>query len=90
MPPSRQVDTVIYDEIHNSPLHRELAAYVFPIEMIYGTVEVKGLLTPNDLVPALQSIAGIRHLATEKSYIVYGEKVIAEDKPKKRWSRKSK
>ena len=45
-------------EIHNSPLHRELAAYVFPIEMIYGTVEVKGLLTPNDLVPALQSIAG--------------------------------
>ncbi|OOO02108.1 MAG: hypothetical protein USCGTAYLOR_01682 [Chromatiales bacterium USCg_Taylor] len=70
VPPSRQVDTVIYDEIHNSPLHRELAAYVFPIEMIYGTVEVKGLLTPNDLVPALQSIAGIRHLATEKSYIV--------------------
>ncbi|MBI3547192.1 MAG: hypothetical protein HY081_11480 [Gammaproteobacteria bacterium] len=80
-PPSRQMDTVIYDEIHNSPLHRELAAYVFPIEMIYGTVEVKGLLTPNDLVPILQSIARIRHLAKEKFYVVYGEKAVAEDKP---------
>ena len=57
VPASRQVDTVIFDEIYNSPLHRELAAYVFPIEMVYGTVEVKGLLRPSDLVPTLQSIA---------------------------------
>jgi uncharacterized protein DUF6602 len=84
VPLSRQMDTVIYDEIHNSPLHRELAAYVFPIEMIYGTVEVKGLLTPSDLVPALQSIARIRHLANEKFYVEYGATAIAEDQPDKK------
>lgn len=44
VPASHQIDTVVFDEIYNSPLHRELAAYVFPIEMVYGTVEVKGLL----------------------------------------------
>jgi hypothetical protein len=75
------MDTVIYDEIHNSPLHRELAAYVFPIEMVYGTVEVKGLLKPGDLVPALQSIARIRRLAKEKWYVVYGERAIGQEKP---------
>lgn len=63
---SRQMDVVIYDEIHNSPLHRELAAFVFPIEMVYRTVEVKGLLKQNDLVPVLQNSARIRRLAKEK------------------------
>src|SRR4051812_48390915 len=43
-PPSRQNDIVIFDEVHNSPLHRELAAFVFPIESVYGIVEVKGRL----------------------------------------------
>lgn len=81
LPYSRQMETVIYDEIHNSPLHRELAAFVFPIEMVYGTVEVKGLLKPGDLVPALQSIALIRRLAKEKWYVVYGESAIGQEKP---------
>ena len=81
VPPSRQMDTVIYDEIHNSPLHRELAAYVFPIEMVYATIEVKGLLTPRDLVPALRSIACIRRLAKEKFYVVYGETALGQENP---------
>src|SRR6266566_743017 len=55
-PASRQMDTVIYDEIYNSPLHREPAAYVFPIEMVYGVVEVKGLLNSSGLVRSLRSI----------------------------------
>ena len=42
IPTSSQTDVVIYDEFHNSPLHRELAAYVYPAEIVYGTIEVKG------------------------------------------------
>ena len=72
VPPSGQIDTVIFDEIYNSPLHREFAAYVFPIEMVYGTIEVKGLLKSSDLVPTLHSIARVRQLAKEKQYVVYG------------------
>ena len=85
IPPSRQVDVVIYDEVHNSPLHRELAAYVFPVEMVYGTVEVKGLLKPGDLVPALQNIARIRRLAKEKHYLVYGQTAAGQHNPDQSW-----
>jgi hypothetical protein len=76
---------VIYDEVHNSPLHRELAAYVFPVEMVYGTVEVKGLLKQGDLVPALQNIARIRRLAKEKHYLVYGQTAAGQDNPNQSW-----
>lgn len=79
VPTSRQIDTVVFDEIHNSPLHRELAAYVFPIEMVYGTVEVKGLLKPSDLVPTLRSIAEVRRLAKEKQYVVYGSTSVGQN-----------
>lgn len=41
-PPSRQTDVVIYDEIENAPLHQELVAAVYPVEMVYGAIEVKG------------------------------------------------
>ncbi|MBX9905785.1 MAG: hypothetical protein K2Y31_15655 [Burkholderiales bacterium] len=82
--PSRQMDVVIYDEIYNSPLHRELAAYVFPVEMVYATVEVKGLLAPGDLVPILQSIADVRRLAREKYYVYYGDTPIGEGKADQR------
>jgi hypothetical protein len=85
VPPSRQTDVVVYDEIHNSPLHRELAAYVFPVEMVYGTVEVKGLLGADDMVPALQNIARIRNLAKEKHYLVYGQTGAGHPNPDQSW-----
>src|SRR5262245_1435909 len=34
LPVSRQQDVVIFDDFLNSPLHRELSACVFPIEMV--------------------------------------------------------
>jgi uncharacterized protein DUF6602 len=81
VPGSRQIDTVVFDEVYNSPLHRELAAYVFPIEMVYGTIEVKGLLKPSDLVPTLRSIAEVRRLAKEKQYVVYGSTSVGQNQP---------
>jgi hypothetical protein len=60
---SPQQDIVIYDDFTNSPLHRELSAFVFPIEIVYGTVEVKGLLQPQDLAPTLESIGKTRQLS---------------------------
>lgn len=67
---SNQNDIVIFDEIHNSPLHRELAAFVYPVEMVYATIEVKGRLKPSNLRGCLQSIAKIRKLAKHKHYVV--------------------
>src|SRR5205814_8161345 len=65
---SRQQDVVIFDDFLNSPLYREQAAGVFPAEMVYATVEVKGKLQPSDIGPTLESIGGVRRLAHECWY----------------------
>lgn len=70
VPQSNQNDIVIFDEIHNSPLHRELAAFVYPVEMVYATVEVKGRLKPSNLRGVLKSIAKVRRLAKHKYYVL--------------------
>jgi hypothetical protein len=66
--PSREQDIVIFDDFLNSPLYREPAAGVFPAEMVYGTVEVKGKLRPGDIVSTLRSIGEVRRLAFECWY----------------------
>jgi hypothetical protein len=71
IPHSAQTDIVIFDEVHNSPLHRELAADVFPIEMIYGTVEVKASLRRADLSTISRDVAKVRSLAKERWYAEY-------------------
>lgn len=69
---SSQTDIVIYDEIVNSPLHRELAAFVYPVETVYATVEVKGLLRKKDLPKILSDATKVRGLAEHKWYVQYG------------------
>ena len=66
--PSPQQDVIIHDDFLNSPLHRELSAGVFPIEMVYATVEVKGYLQSRDLQSSLASIGRVRRLAHECWY----------------------
>src|SRR5947209_13512891 len=58
--PSHETDVVIYDEVHNSPLHRELSAFVYPIEMVHATVEVKGVLDNGMIPTVLDNIACVR------------------------------
>lgn len=72
VPASSQTDIVLYDEFHNSPIHRELASHVYPIEMVYGTVEVKGCLEKRDLAKICEDIAKIRALGKHRYYIQYG------------------
>jgi hypothetical protein len=71
IPHSAQTDIIIFDEIQNSPLHRELAANVFPIEMVYGTVEIKASLRRGDLLKISKDIAKVRGLARERRYAQY-------------------
>jgi hypothetical protein len=49
VPVSSQTDVVLFDEFHNAPIHRELASHVYPVEIVYGSVEVKGRLEKRDL-----------------------------------------
>lgn len=68
---SPHMDVVIYDEFYNAPLHRELTSDVYPIEMVYATVEVKRLLEKKDLPKILTDIQTIRTLAAQRWYVTY-------------------
>lgn len=81
IPSSSQTDVVIFDEIQNSPLHRELAAFVYPIEMVYGTIEVKGLLKQSDLKKSLVDIGKIRALGKNRWYLKYDSAPKRPEKP---------
>lgn len=66
--PSRQQDVVVYDGFLNSPLHAELSASVFPVEMVYATLEVKGRLDREELRKALESVGRTRSLSHQSRY----------------------
>jgi len=81
VPASSQIDVVLYDEIYNSPLHRELSAFVYPIEIVYGIVEVKGLLKKDDLKKVMEDIHKVRKLSQHRWYVQYTSKPKSQDKP---------
>jgi len=84
VPVSSQTDVVLFDEFHNSPIHRELTSHVYPVEMVYGTVEVKGSIQKRDLPKICQDIAKIRMLGQHRWYLRYGSAPITPNEPKKR------
>lgn len=65
---SPQQDVILYDHFLNSPLYQELSAGVFPIEMVYATIEVKGLLNSREITSSLTSIGKVRRLAHQCWY----------------------
>ena len=71
VPPSSQTDVVLFDEFHNSPLHRELAAQIYPVEIVYGTVEVKGRLEKRELAKIIEDIGKMRALGRRRHYMKY-------------------
>ena len=71
LPASPQMDIVIHDQIYNSPLFRELAANVFPIESVYATIEVKADLSLDKLREAAAALALIRQMAKRGKYYAY-------------------
>jgi hypothetical protein len=81
VPMSSQTDVVIFDEIYNSPLHREHAAHVYPVEMVYGTVEVTATLTPKKLLKACRDIQRVRQLGLHQYYDQYGSVAPNPERP---------
>ena len=90
-PPSGQTDIVVSDQFWNPSLYRELAADVYPIETVYATIEVKGMLQKTakgknkttDLDDTLTNISKIRTMAKHKKYVKYTSTEKSPDKPGK-------
>lgn len=88
---SPQCDIIIYDAINNAPLYSSDAWSIFPIEMVYGVIEVKTTLDGGQLKDAFQKCSRIRAMTAQdgsasgnKSYQVYGSVPTSSDKPEER------
>lgn len=68
---SPQLDLVIYDALHNAPIILEGGTGLFPIECIYGFVEVKSVLNREAIQSAVGTVKTVRNLGEEKKYVLY-------------------
>lgn len=60
---SSQCDIVLYDALNSTPLYQSQSWSIYPIEMVYGVIEVKTALDPNELKDAFLKCAEIRIMA---------------------------
>jgi hypothetical protein len=60
---SPQCDIILYDALNNSPLYKSEAWSIYPIEMVYGVIEVKTTLNKPELRNAFEKCAKIRRMA---------------------------
>lgn len=60
---SQQCDIILYDTINNAPLYKSDAWSIYPIEMVYGVIEVKTTLNRDGLKDAFKKCAKIRAMA---------------------------
>ena len=78
---SSQTDIVVFDNFHNSPLLAEFGVGLFPVEIVYATIEVKSVLTKRELKSSLTAIRRIRKVGKKKHYVVPAVGMTAEGKP---------
>jgi hypothetical protein len=69
---SSQTDIVIYDNFHNSPLLSEFGSCLFPVETVFATVEVKSVLTKQELRKSMDAVMRMRAVGAKRYYIVPG------------------
>jgi hypothetical protein len=60
---SPQCDIILYDALNNSPLYNSGAWSIYPIEMVYGVIEVKTTLSKRELEDAFAKCAKVRAMA---------------------------
>ena len=74
---SRQCDVIIYDRANNVPFYASDAWQIFPIEMVYGVVEVKTTLNKAEIKDAFEKCVRLREMSGEdanpnKAYVRQG------------------
>lgn len=65
---SKQSDIVIYNQIDSVPLFTSSTVQVFPIESVYGIIEVKSELSKEKLLEGLNNIKSVKNLNMATNY----------------------
>jgi hypothetical protein len=80
---SRQQDIVIYDEFLNSAIMFDNGVGVFPIECVYGVVEVTTSADTDKIINTLKAIREIRLMKDAKRYVSYARVPVRPGSDKK-------
>lgn len=64
---SRQSDLIIFDQLDNIPLLYDSQVQVYPIDCVYGIVEVKSKLSKQKLLEGLENIKSVKQLCPNDS-----------------------
>lgn len=62
---SKQRDLIIFDRMNGIPLLYSDTVQVFPVESVYGVVEVKSKLSKEELLKALDNIKSVKMLSDD-------------------------
>jgi len=65
---SKEIDILIYDKENAITLMQRQSSYVaYPIECVYGVIQVKSILTKNEINSGLENISSFKSLSTMPS-----------------------
>ena len=62
---SKQSDLIVFDRLNSIPLLYSDTVQVFPVESVYGVVEVKSKLSKDELLKALENIKSVKALGDD-------------------------
>ncbi|WP_176058266.1 DUF6602 domain-containing protein [Paraburkholderia sp. BCC1876] len=60
---SRQCDIIVYDSIHGLSLHYDEINQIYPIDSVYGIIEVKSGLSKTELIDSLEKIKAFKEIS---------------------------
>jgi hypothetical protein len=81
---SRQSDLIIFDQLDNIPLLYDTQVQVYPIDCVYGIVEVKSKLSKEKLLEGLENIKSFKQLSPNDSItkeFMFLKQTIARPRP---------
>ena len=65
---SKQSDLIIFDQLDNVPLLYDSKVQVYPIDCIYGIIEIKSQLSKQKLIEGLENIKSVKQLAPNGTF----------------------
>ena len=64
---SKQSDLIIYDQLDGMSFMYSESIQIYPIESVFGVIEVKSCLSKTELLASLENIKSVKSLYTEES-----------------------
>ncbi|MGB3532771.1 MAG: DUF6602 domain-containing protein [Microcoleaceae cyanobacterium] len=80
---SKQSDLIIYDQLNGIALIYDEQVQVYPIESVYGVIEVKSCLSKTELIKSLDNIKSVKLLSpNEPIKKFYSDRLVSYPRPK--------